>query len=106
MPIVQAALVSLNDINSEGFIECIKNYADALQAQDLVAEKTQAILKLSAANSDILACKGCGALGADVILILFKSSKKNDVISWVKENMLNLVVCGQKTAHGLDIKEI
>ena len=105
-PIVQAALVSLNDANSKSFIECIKNYADVLQAQDLVAEKTQEILKLLAENPDILACKGCGALGADVILILFKSSKKNDVISWVKENMLNLVVCGQKTAHGLDIKEI
>ena len=101
--IAQNGLKSLKQSNSNAFIEAIIHYADALKTEGLVAEKTQEILKKLSKNRDILAAKGCGALGADVILVIFSRLKQEEVVSWLKEKKLHVITYGQEVAKGLEI---
>lgn len=103
--IVQAGLESLRNSNDKGMIEAIRNYANMLQSQGLVAEQTQILLDQLSLNSNILAAKGCGALGTDVIFMLFNKQKQDDVISWLKQKKFNVIVYGHEAAKGLDIHE-
>jgi mevalonate kinase len=102
---IMAGVKSIEQKESHLFIEAIKNYATLLQAQGLMAKTTEDMLKELNAYPDIVAAKGCGALGADVILILFKKNKECEVINWVKERNLNMIAYGYKLAKGLNIKE-
>jgi mevalonate kinase len=54
------------------FVDCINAYADELSQLNLCATHTQNLLKEIRQQPDILAAKGCGAMGADTILTLSK----------------------------------
>lgn len=102
--IVYEGLISLEKKDSESFIKAIKNYATLLQKKQLVANYTELLLKKISSCSDILAAKGCGALGSDVILIIFNINKREVITSWLKKNQLNLVVDGNEVANGLSLQ--
>ena len=100
--IVIAGWESLQEHNSSCFIAAINHYASALQAQALVAKSTQEILKKLTAHPKILAAKGCGALGADVVLFLYASEQRDRLIGWLKPKW-NLITFGHQVATGLKI---
>lgn len=89
--IVLAAKTALlmSDINL--FIATIQAYTKKLYSNKLVAPTSQALLTLIAKNPNILAAKGCGALGADVIFVLFKKNTKDQLLSWANKNNIKLV---------------
>lgn len=103
--VAMSGIKSIEQKDSNRFIEAIKDYAQILQFQGLTAKPTEEILKHLCSNPAIMAAKGCGALGSDVILIIFQRNNESDVMSWLKQNKLNLVSCGYKLAEGLTIKE-
>jgi mevalonate kinase len=98
-----SGLASMEKNDSESFIKAIGNYAITLQLQGLIAEQTQDILKQLACCPEILIAKGCGALGADVILTIFNRQKQNEVVLWLKEKNFNVIVYGYEVAKGLSI---
>jgi len=104
--IVQMGLMSFEQKNSLNFIAAIRNYANLLQEKNLVADETQKIIKTISVNPDILAVKGCGALGADVILVIFNIKTRDQTLSWLKENKLNIINYGNQVANGLEVQEI
>lgn len=59
-------------IASEQLINCINDYHQQLAALGLIADHTQVAIADLCKNPEILAIKGCGALGADTILLLTK----------------------------------
>src|SRR5262249_39804692 len=61
-------LQAIESQNSDDFIKAINNYAMCLQQLNFVAATTQTLLKKL--PSVVLAAKGCGALGADVVLAI------------------------------------
>lgn len=63
------------------FIESIKSYAKELHRLDLVATHTRSLLEKFDATPEILAAKGCGAMGADVIALLLRPNHKEQVIN-------------------------
>ncbi len=63
--------------NSDKFVRGIQNYGEELDKLDLVAESTRVLLKAMKGWPEVLAAKGCGALGADVVMALVKSGSSD-----------------------------
>jgi hypothetical protein len=103
-PIVESGVNSIQMRNSDQFIESIKNYASAMQSQGLVADTTVQIIKELYTQPDILAAKGCGSLGSDVIFILFHIQTQTDVVQWLKHKMMRIAYIGRDLASGLKLE--
>jgi mevalonate kinase len=67
---------SLQSGNQEEFVEGIRANAQALEKLNFVAPATQALLQKLRAQPGVLAAKGCGALGADVVFVVFEKSHR------------------------------
>jgi mevalonate kinase len=101
--IVFAGLQHLQTNNSQGFINCIKQYAQVLAEFGLVFNKTTELLNVINRRSEVLAAKGCGALGADVILVLVEAKNHQQFIGWLQQQKINLVAHGNQTSTGLQV---
>ena len=84
--IVDKAQAALKQNNSSLFIESINDYHKALEQLNLVAEHSLALIKKLRSYPEVLAIKGCGALGADILLLI---TLKSQVLS-LKKNLLHL----------------
>jgi len=73
--IVLSGKEAFEQADSTQLIDAVKAYHQALTALDLVAERTREQLARLAESQDVLACKGCGAMGADVLLVLVPSNR-------------------------------
>lgn len=62
-------------VDSGQLITAINDYYQALCALNLVAEQTQQHIATFQQQPGILAAKGCGAMGADVFLLLVKTAE-------------------------------
>lgn len=98
--IVQQGLVNIEQRDSQGIIHTINSYTRTLLSLGFVAQRTEELLKQIATCPEILAAKGCGALGADVILMLFTRKNQKNVIDWCKNKGLNVIAYGHEVAKG------
>lgn len=86
-------------------ISAINAYSACLSRCQLVHPNTQDLLAEVAAIPGVKAAKGCGALGADTLLILFEKNQEQELSRWLRHNHK---VCVANTAHlsdGLRVKE-
>lgn len=74
--------------DAEQFTHCINQYHQQLAALDLVAPHSLAAINDLKTYPEVLAVKGCGALGADVLLVL--CSKNNALI--LREKLQNALI--------------
>lgn len=102
--IVEKSYLSLQKQDSDLFVEAVLEYNHVLSLNKLVAGKTLELLKTLRENEKILAAKGCGALGADVILMLFEKSHQEDIIAWLKKKQFNVIIYGHDVEKGLEKK--
>lgn len=72
--IVEQARMALVTNNSEQLIDCVNRYYLCLLEHNLVATHTQNMIEQLRKIPHIVAAKGCGALGADIILILIPTN--------------------------------
>lgn len=100
--IVKLGVESLTKQDSSAFVAAINEYNKALDKLNLLAASSKKILDNLKNCLNILAAKGCGALGADVILILFQRNFKDDILSWLKQQNYNVVVVGNSVEKGLE----
>lgn len=89
--IADNAYQAFTEADSQAFIDEINHYSGELKALNLVANHSQAILSEYKKNPLILASKGCGALGADVIMLLCKPSSKAPLVSFIKKQNYPLI---------------
>lgn len=68
--IVERAKEAMLSADSERFIGAINDYQERLRNMHLLARHSQQQIDLLKNDKSILAAKGCGALGADVLLII------------------------------------
>lgn len=74
-------------------IQAVQDTAGALAQSGLTAEHTSRLLDTLQSERELaLAAKGCGAMGADVILVLHESSRASEMESWCRARGLD--VCG------------
>lgn len=103
--IVMAGYTSLNQQNSAGFSAAINAYASRLQSKNLVAPHTQALLNKVQQHPSVLAAKGCGALGADIIFVLLSKKSSDEFRRWVTAQQLTIIQLDNKAAHGIQKEE-
>ena len=76
-----SACAALSSRDSRRFVEAMCGYADELERQALVHPDTLALLQRLDALPGVLACKGCGALGADVVVAIVRSDSAQSIAS-------------------------
>jgi len=87
--------------NKEKFINTINEYATELEKNNLVHKNTITLLNKIKTLKEVLAAKGCGALGADVILILFKTKHKKIIKQFLKTE--NIIASSKDITEGVKI---
>ena len=77
--------------DAKQFIDSIKHYHNELDRLNLVATHTLALLNTLNQQQAVLAAKGCGAMGADIILVIVKQSEKAAFVQWLNQVNLSLI---------------
>ncbi len=98
--IVHDAKHALLASDSQQFCQAVNAYALTLAQHQLVAKHTQTLLTQLRQHDAVLAAKGCGALGADVILILYKHHCHAEMLTWLTQENYAVVYAGQQTSPG------
>lgn len=96
------AFQAVESSDEESFIRAIKEYAVALDKNGLVMEPTQYFLEKLKKNKDIVTAKGCGAMGAEVVVLFFQSCKEEKVMKFLENN--EIVSTSHSITHGISIK--
>jgi mevalonate kinase len=91
---VIAAYQAIKTGNHSHLLQSINHYADKLLDLGFVAEHTQQLLQTLQAREDVLACKGCGAMGSDVVLAIIPTQQQQEFVAWAVKEQLHLVFCG------------
>jgi mevalonate kinase len=69
--IANIATLAFFENNSDGFVDSINSYYQKLLSLGLVAKHSVEMIEvIASANINTLAIKGCGALGADILLLI------------------------------------
>ncbi len=77
--LAEKAFTYVKNSNTEAFVATLKEYANCLEQQNLVHQKTLFFLNEIKKVKLIVAAKGCGALGAEVIAVFFHPKDKQTV---------------------------
>ncbi|MBK9322725.1 MAG: hypothetical protein IPM97_07230 [Bdellovibrionaceae bacterium] len=70
---MRVLLEGLKSGSSMEFVEGVRQYSEKLTGMNLVASHTSALMQQMKDQPGVLAVKGCGAMGADVIFVAFQS---------------------------------
>lgn len=102
--IVDDAVSALKNSDSNVFIKSINDYAELLKAKCWVAETTELLLEKIVGQQGVLAAKGCGAMGADIIFVLLEKKSRNNFTSWCSQQNMQIICIGQEIASGFEQK--
>jgi len=86
----EKAIFGLEYSAADDFLAGINDFARTLLVEGLVIEHTQVILQ-DLAKEKILAAKGCGALGSDIVLIVFAFSEKNIILELLRSRRYDII---------------
>lgn len=102
----QQAMNCVNNQDAKGFVSSIEKYGLCLEKQNLVHKNTMALLNKIKKLKPILTAKGCGAMGAEVIILFFHPQHKEQVKSSLKNLFKdNLIIAdSSKVTAGLQIQ--
>jgi mevalonate kinase len=92
---------SFENKNVTSFIEAVNTYQEGLRALKLVAPESLELIEALQSTEAVTAVKGCGAMGADVLFVMYKADKESVVRD--RLNLLNLpiVATSADLTHGL-----
>lgn len=96
------ACEALRSRNSEQFIAAMRGYATELERQSLVHPATYSLLRRIDALPGVLARKGCGALGADVVVAIVRADSSRAFASAIAREIATPVGRAQ-LSEGLTI---
>lgn len=77
--IAHAAKAFFEATSSADFVQAVQAYHNALDAMSLITSTTTNMIETLSSEIRPLAIKGCGALGADVILMLVEQERLSDI---------------------------
>lgn len=80
-----------NVLMEEHVKQCIKQFNDFLKQENWIYPQTQVILDKLSQIPEVIAAKGCGALGADVVFVISKKENSHVIIRTLLSENLKLV---------------
>jgi mevalonate kinase len=92
----------LQSVSSSDFVAGITAYSEALDELGFISAQTKSLLQ-AIQHPNILAKKGCGAMGADVICVFYEKSvqAKFEIIDELTDSDLSFVASDEALAEGL-----
>lgn len=102
---MQTLKQSFDSASVSQFVEGIRSYAEALARLGFVAPKTAEILASLKTVDGVEAAKGCGALGADVVLAVFQKNKLSIVREAVQKMGLEIRATSADLSIGLEVRK-
>jgi mevalonate kinase len=103
--LVREATLAFEGADEKRLLDSVNESARVLLDSELTARGTLGLLTAMKADGDwALAAKGCGAMGADVILVLHDLDRANEVELWAEKK--DLEICGNLAtlAEGLAVR--
>lgn len=79
IPILVAARTSLDSMNLKVFCESINYYYDLLDELGLSDKRVRESVEKLRENDEVLAAKGCGAMGVDTVIVIGESSNAEKI---------------------------
>lgn len=101
--LVEIGVSAFEKADSAQLIHAVNAYHNHLQNLGLVASHSLKLIKLLQNEEGILAVKGCGALGADVLLLLVTASELALKVQKIKQMGINLLATSENLTKLLDI---
>ena len=101
--IVEATRKSLEESNPELFCKSVNNYYQQMLDADLVLPETKEVISEIQKRAGFKAIKGCGALGADTILVVDTKEKLTSNAGFFADYSLTPIGTVQNLGHGLKI---
>ena len=102
--ISQQGVQAIKQRDETAFIEAVNDYRKALQAKNFITQQSQEILNKLINIKAIKACKGCGAMGAETLIVFYKKEDEEEVKKEV--SFLDCVTDGNKLTYGVTFHRI
>lgn len=94
------AISAIETRSGTEFVDALREYAEELEQLGLVAEHTQTLLQ-QLPNELILAAKGCGGMGADIIAVCLAVDKLPPFHDWASKQQLHIIADQSQLSPGL-----
>lgn len=104
--IYQSGLEALKNLNKEAFLQAITCYRKTLQNQGLELPSTTEKIDKLLESDEILSAKGCGALGADVILCFHEKENAQKVRELAESLKLTWIADDRDMSEGFQFKVV
>lgn len=99
--ITQAGIDALSQADDQALISAVRHFGHTLSAMELTCHHTQSLCQQLMDCPFVLACKGCGALGADVILAIVPTNVLALFRTWLQPLPLQYISDTQQLEPGL-----
>lgn len=103
--IVELSKTALEQIDSQCMIDAINAYHNQLVQMNLVAEHTMQHIDSFKIQPDILAIKGCGAMGSDVLLLLIPKNLQTELSRELSKKGWNILATSTDLYTGIQLVE-
>lgn len=100
----EEGILSMEASDEGRFISSIAEFGRLLESRKLVHQGVQPVLARFRENSQILAAKGCGALGADLVVVFHRPADQAKLVSWVESLGLSYAGGLSDVDQGLQIE--
>ena len=90
--------------SEDDFVQGVRSYAAALQQLGFTCEPTLKLLAEVRELPGVLAAKGCGALGADVIFVVTRKGESSPLLDLCQSKGLKVMASRADVASGLQIQ--
>lgn len=99
--IVKKAIACMDQSDKEGFISALNEYTVELQKQGLVHQNTESFLDKMRGIKKVMTAKGCGAMGAEVVVVFFDPKDREEVRVSLKET--NIIANSNNLDSGVKV---
>ena len=98
--LAQEGVIALESSDEKTFLRIVNEYGLALSDQGFVTENTKNILQELKNFKEIEALKGCGAMGAEIIILFYK--KEHDESLRKKLSHLQIITDSSQITYGVE----
>lgn len=107
--VVERATTALSEANRDAFLASINEYGELLRRAGLLAPYSAGLLDEIRGEipgrMGLHAAKGCGAMGADVLLLVHGAERANELRSWCEDRGLAVCASEAELAGGVRIEK-
>ena len=97
------ALAACQNQDEDGFVRAFKYYQQALLSEGLQYTQTTECIEALSVCPGFVAAKGCGALGAEVICLLYKQEQKVELDRYLCASSYVVIATEEDLSGGLEI---